>query len=112
VIRNLNRIIEWHGKPGSIRVDNGPEYISGKLLAWTEKRQISIRHIQPGKPQQNAFVEQYNWTVRHELRHQHIIESNEEAQDYATEGLWSHKNERPNMGIGGITSAQKLKLAA
>ena len=32
VIRSLDRIIEWRGKPGTIRVDNGPEYISGKLL--------------------------------------------------------------------------------
>ncbi len=32
VIRRLDRIIEWRGKPGTIRVDNGPEYISGKLL--------------------------------------------------------------------------------
>ena len=36
VIRSLDRIIEWRGKPGTIRVDNGPEYISGKLLIWAE----------------------------------------------------------------------------
>jgi transposase InsO family protein len=112
VIRSLNRIIEWRGKPESIRVDNGPEYISGKLLAWAEKRRISIRHIQPGKPQQNAYVERYNRTVRHEWLDQHIIETIEEAQDFATEWLWTYNNERPNMGIGGITPAQKLKLAA
>ena len=37
VIRSLNQIIEWRGKPETIRVDNGPEYISGKLLAWAKK---------------------------------------------------------------------------
>ena len=37
VIRSLDRIIEWRGKPGTMRVDNGPEYISGKLLEWAEK---------------------------------------------------------------------------
>ena len=42
VIRSLNRIIEWRGKPETIRVDNGPEYISGKLLEWTEKQGSSI----------------------------------------------------------------------
>jgi putative transposase len=57
VIRSLNRIIEWRGKPKSIRVDNGPEYISGKLLEWAAKRNITIQHIQPGKPQQNAYIE-------------------------------------------------------
>jgi putative transposase len=112
VIRSLDRIIEWRGKPESIRVDNGPEYISGKLLAWAERHCISIRHIQPGKPQQNAYVERYNRTVRHEWLDQHIIESIEEAQDYATRWLWTYNNERPNMGLGGITPAQKLKLAA
>jgi putative transposase len=67
VIRSLDRIIEWRGKPGTIRVDNGPEYISGKLLIWAEKRGISIQHIQPGQPQQNAYIERYN-RVRHWAR--------------------------------------------
>ena len=48
VIRSLDKIIEWRGKPGTIRVDNGPEYISGKLLIWAEKLEITIQHIQPG----------------------------------------------------------------
>ena len=106
VIRSLNRIIEWRGRPESIRVDNGPEYISGKLLEWAEKHNITIQHIQPGKPQQNAYIERYNRTVRHEWLDQYIIESIEEAQHHATQWLWTYNNERPNMGIGGITPAQ------
>ena len=43
---------------------------------------------------------------------QHIIENIEEAQDFATQWLWTYNNDRPNMGIGGITPAQKLKMAA
>ena len=38
VIRSLNRIIEWRGQPGAIRVDNGPEYISEKLKVSTAVR--------------------------------------------------------------------------
>lgn len=34
VIRSLNQIIEWRGRPFAIRVDNGPEYVSGKLMEW------------------------------------------------------------------------------
>ena len=112
VIRSLNRIIEWRGKPETIQVDTGPEYISGKLLEWAEKQGISIQHTQPGKPQQNAYIERYNRTVRHEWLDQHIIENIEEAQDFATQWLWTYNNDRPNMGIGGITPAQKLKMAA
>lgn len=57
VIRSLVRIIEWRGKPGTIRVDNGPEHISGKLMEWADKQGVSIRHIQPGQPRQNACIE-------------------------------------------------------
>jgi putative transposase len=28
VIRALDQVIEWRGKPAAIRCDNGPEYIS------------------------------------------------------------------------------------
>lgn len=34
------------------------------------------------------------------------------AEKIATDWLWTYNNERPNMGIGGITPAQKLKMAA
>ena len=47
VVRSLNRIIEWRGKPLIVRVDNGPEYISGKLMAWAERMGIHIQYIQP-----------------------------------------------------------------
>ena len=96
----------------SFRRCYGPEYISGKLLKWAEKRGVTIQHIQPGQPQQNAYIERYNRTVRHEWLDQYIIESTEEAQDHATQWLWTYNNDRPNMGIGGITPAQKLKMAA
>ena len=66
----------------------------------------------PGQPQQNAYIERYNRTIRHEWLDQYIIETIEEAQDHATQWLWTYNNDRPNMGIGGITPAQKLKMAA
>ena len=71
--------IEWRGKPGTIRVDNRPEYISGKLLIWDEKLGISIQHVQPGQPHQNAYIERYTLRVRHEWLDQYIIETIEEA---------------------------------
>ena len=96
----------------AIRVDNGPEYVSGKLMEWAEKRGIALSHIQPEKPQQNAYVERYNRTVRHEWLDQHIIESIEQAQEFAMQWLRIYNNERLNMGIGGIMPAQKLRMPA
>ncbi|OBQ46467.1 hypothetical protein SP90_12240 [Halodesulfovibrio spirochaetisodalis] len=112
VIRSLNQVIEWRGKPQSIRCDNGPEYISGKLQCWAEQNCIRLEYIQPGKPQQNAYIERYNRTVRYDWLNQHLFRSIEQVQDFATAWLWSYNNERPNMGIGGITPIQKLQLAA
>lgn len=112
VIRALNQIIEWRGRPTVIRCDNGPELISGALLTWAKRRRIRIEYIQPGKPQQNAYVERYNRTVRNDWLGQHLFETIEQAQESATRWLWTYNNERPNMALGGITPMQRPAHAA
>ncbi len=112
VIRALDQIIEWRGKPVSIRCDNGPEYISGQLQNWAKKREIELQYIQPGNPQQNAYVERYNRTVRYDWLAQYLFGNISEVQEYATSWLWTYNHERPNMALGGITPKQKLALAA
>ena len=57
-------------------------------------------------------MERYNRTVRYDWLGQQLFESIEEVRDYATRWLWTYNNERPNMGIGGITPKQKLRTAA
>jgi putative transposase len=103
----------------------GPEYVSGTRMEWAENRGMTLAHIQPhshtclacvavqrDKPQQNAYVERYNRTVRHEWLDLYIFESIDEVQQIATEWLWSYNHERPNIGNGGMTPAQKLRMAA
>jgi putative transposase len=109
VIRTLNQIIEWRGKPRQIRMDNGPEYISHKLKAWAEELGIALVYIQPGNPQQNAYVERFNRTVRYDWLSQDIFGTLEEVQEQATRFCWYYNNERPNMALGGITPKQKLR---
>jgi putative transposase len=112
VIRALENVIEWRGKPKAIRCDNGPEYISRNIMEWAAKQRISLEHIQPGKPQQNAYIERYNRTVRYDWLAQYLFNSIEEVQEHATRWLWTYNNERPNMAIGGITPRRKLDLVA
>jgi putative transposase len=81
-------------------------------MEWAEKRNVWLEYIQPGKPQQNAYIERYNRTVRGEWLSQYTFETIEEAQDQATEWLWTYNNERSDMGIGGIATAMKLKTDA
>ena len=112
VIRSLDRIIEWRGRPKSIRSDNGPEYISQALKSWAENQGVKLQYIQPGNPQQNAYVERYNRTVRYDWLNLYLFDSISMVQDFATRWLWTYNNERPNMALGGITPKQKLALAA
>jgi putative transposase len=101
VIRSLEQIIEWRGKPVAIRCDNGPEYISGTLLTWAQQPGIRIEHIQPGKPQQNAYIERYNRTVRYAWLARTLFDSINQVQDMATRWLWTYN-----------TSARIWRLAA
>ncbi|MDR0251399.1 MAG: transposase, partial [Burkholderiales bacterium] len=79
---------------------------------WAERRQIELAHIQPGKPQQNAYIERYNRTVRYDWLAQHLFDSIEQMQNYATDWLWHYNHERPNMALGGFTPIQHLAKAA
>ena len=97
VIRSLDRVIEWRGKPRTIRVDNGPEYICEKLMKWAKKHGVAIQPSSPGNPSKTPISiarqtmhassrgERYNRTFRQEWLDQYIIESIDEAQDHATQ---------------------------
>ena len=65
VIRSLEQIIEWRGKPAAIRCDNGPELIGAPLINWANLHQITMLYIQPGKPILNAYIERFNRKARH-----------------------------------------------
>lgn len=117
VIRSLEHIIEWRGKPLALRCDNGPEYISQLLKDWTIKQRITLLYIQPGKPTQNPYSERFNRIARHEWPDLHFLESIEQAQLLATQWLWTYNdlrapcNERPHTAIGGIPPRQLLNAA-
>lgn len=67
VKRELDKLIEWRGKPECLRVDNGPEFISQQLSDWAEENKIRIVFIQKGKPHQNGYIERFNRTFREEV---------------------------------------------
>ena len=96
-----------------IYITDAPKEDDALIRAWAEGHGIRLEHIQPGKPQQNAYVERYNRTVRYDWLAQYMFDSIEEVQEHATHWLWTYNNERPNMALGGITPKQRLdKLLA
>lgn len=90
----------------------GPEYVSGKLIAWAQANGIRIEYIQPGKPQQNAYVERFNRTVRYEWLSQYYWADLEEDRLFATNRMYDYNHNRPHMALGGFTPKQRLSMAA
>jgi len=111
VVRSLNQVVEWRGKPKAIRRNNGPEYIGKTMTEWVSKNRVRLDYTQPGNPKQNAYVERYNRTVRYDWLGHYLFESIDEAQDYATNWMWTYNHERSYMALVGITPKQKLAAA-
>ncbi len=111
LIRTLEQIISWLGKPNVIRRDNGSENVSGAVQTWASRQGIRIEYIQPGQPQQNAYIERFNRTIRDDWLAQRLFDTIDEVQDHAPLWMWRYDHERSNMALGGITRNQRLAMA-
>ena len=114
VIRVLEQLKERRGLPEQIRVDNGPEFISQKLVDWCEKQGVKLCYIQPGKPTQNAFIERFNRTFRTEVLDAHLFDDLEAVRDLSWKWMISCNEERPHESLNNLTPSQysNLKLSA
>ncbi len=95
VIRFLEQLIEIHGHPKAIRCDNGPELTSFAFTQWCKDHSITLRFIQPGKPDQNAFIERFNRTYRNEVLDAYIFESIGDVREITDDWLRRY-NEIPS----------------
>lgn len=102
VIRVLEQISESRPLPKQIRVDNGPEFISSKLAAWCEEKEIILHYIQPGKPTQNASIERFNRSMRREVLDAHLFGSLTEVREIVHEWMTSYNEERPHSSLNNI----------
>ena len=102
VIRVLNQIGESRTLPEQIRVDNGPEYISAKLVAWCERHQVRLQHIQPGKPTQNAYIERFNRSFRYEILDAYLFDSLSQVRDVVHDWMISYNEERPHEALRNL----------
>lgn len=105
VVRTLAPLVQWRGNPDAIRVDNGPEYLSQALTAWCQEQGVTLRYIQPGKPNQNAYSERLNRTFRHEVLDAYVFESLRQVREITRHWLTAYNEDRPHHSLGSIPPA-------
>lgn len=110
--RVLDQICYQRGRPAVIRSDNGPEFVGKAMLNWAHRNGITLRPIEPGKPNQNAYIESFNGRLRDECLNEHWFTSLEHARAVIEAWRREYNEERPKKSLGGLTPAMYAKQLA
>jgi putative transposase len=102
VVRTLEQLAEWRGAPKALRMDNGPELISQTLVNWCQENRVELRYIQPGKPNQNAFIERFNKTYRTEVLNAYLFTNLDQVRAITSDWIQTYNEERPHRSLGRI----------
>ena len=105
VTRILERLAIERGLPKVLRTDNGLEFCGRVMLTWAHAHGVTLRLIEPGKPNQNAYIESFNGRLRDECLNEHWFTSLAHAQVVIEAWRREYNEERPKKGLGGLTPA-------
>ena len=103
VVKVLERIAAERGKPQSIRVDNGPEFISLSLDLWAYFNGVKLDFSRPGKPTDNAFIESFNGRLREECLNQHWFTNMDEVRRLTEAWREDYNRHRPHSALENRT---------
>lgn len=101
----LEELFQRHGRPRLLRSDNGREFIAQSLADWLAAQQVGQAFIEKGMPQQNAFVERFNGTMRDEVLNGELFDSVLEAGVVIEQWIEEYNTVRPHRGLGMKTPA-------
>ena len=101
--RILDRLAMSRGLPKAIRTDNGKEFCGRAMLTWAHQRGVQLFLIEPGKPNQNAYIESFNGRFRDECLNEHWFTSLPHAKVVIESWRREYNEERPKKGLGGLT---------
>jgi len=103
VIRELEAVIARRGLLRQCVFDNGPEFTGLAMLRWAQSLRLDWHYIDPGKPQQNAFVESVNGRLRDEFLNETMFTSLTQARVELEEWRRDYNSERPHSALGYLT---------
>ncbi len=105
VTRILDQLATTRGIPQVIRTDNGKEFSGRAMLTWAHTHTVTLRLIEPGKPNQNAYIESFNGRFRDECLNEHWFLTLAHAQVIIEAWRREYNEERPKKALGGLTPA-------
>lgn len=103
VVRVMERLALSRGLPQIIRTDNGKEFCGKAMLEWAHRKGVSLRLIEPGKPNQNAYIESFNGRLRDECLNEHWFPNLLHARAVIETWRREYNEERPKKALGGMT---------
>ena len=106
VVDVLDRIVAERGAPKSIRVDNGPEFVSKALDRWAYEQGVTLDFSRPGKPTDNAYVESFNGRLREECLNANWFLSLEDARVKIEAWRRDYNESRPHTALGHVPPAE------
>jgi transposase InsO family protein len=112
LVRILSHVCQTRGYPQIIRTDNGKEFTGKAMLTWAHDHGVKLRLIEPGKPNQNAYIESFNGRLRDECLNEHWFRNIHHARDLIETWRNEYNEERPKKGLGGLTPSQYAKRLA
>ena len=112
VTRILDHLAATRGVPQVIRTDNGKEFCGRSMLTWAHARTVTLRLIEPGKPNQNAYIESFNGRLRDECLNEHWFLPLAHTQAVIEAWRREYNEERPKKGLGGLTPAAYARQLA
>ncbi len=106
VVQVLESIVKEHGRPKTIQVDNGPEFVSKDVDLWAYWNHVKLDFSRPGKPGDNAYIESFNARFRLECLNEHWFLSLEDAKEKIEEWRQDYNLNRPHSSLGNISPAE------
>jgi putative transposase len=106
LVRFLQTLCATRGTPRVSRTDNGKEFCGKDMLIWAHDEKVDLRLIEPGKPNQNAYIESFNGRLRDECLNEHLFMNLDHARQIIERWRREYNEERPKKSLGGLTPSQ------